>query len=988
MLHIALLGRYDVRLNDEPIELKLRPVQNLLAYLLLKRDKRHRREQLSGILWPDYTEASARKNLRNTVYRLRQAIGEEYLAADRSSVAFNKDADYWLDVAQLEGATAAKDIGEGIQAVGLYQGELLPGYYEDWVVVERERLQALFERQMQGLLESLNGAGRWSESQTWAEHWIAQGQAPEPAYRALMLAQAGLGDRAGISAAYQRCVVALRDEVGVEPSPETISLYQELSSGEALPGRVQSDRESKPVVSLPLQPTPFIGRKNDLSKLSALVADPTTRLVNIQGPGGIGKTRLAIEVARNQAALFLDGVYFVSFAGVDESALMAPGIAAAIDFSLKGHSQLKKSTIEYQNRQLMAFLRPKKMLLILDNLEHFSGEFSIISEILQNAPEVVILTTSRERLGLRAETNYRLGRLATQDETASGTRELAKANDAVRLFISCAERTLPGFEQTPQNLYAAATICELVGGLPLGIELAAAWVGMLSSREIADELKSNLDILSSAYHDLPERQQNMRSVFESSWNRLTPIEQEVFKRLSVFRGGFTRQAAEFVTGAKLSTLMALVNKSLIQPDYTGRYQIHELLRQYGWEKLLEAAEMALTRDRHLAFFLKLAEKSEAALEETGSTVWSNLMEIEHNNIRASLAWGLSEEGQTVDALHLAGSLVRFWSSRGYFDEGRDYLFRALATPDAQERTATRARMLHGAGHLAHMQSYYPIARPLLEESLSVYVELGPDSRLGRAEVRISLGDLELELGNFKAATSLLNEALAAMRELGNDRGTAHAIWQLGAGAYSMGDDEQAVLYYEEAVQILRQIGDRRHLDFALSGLATVMIQQGNYKKGTELEQESLAMRRTAGNRFGIAASLGNFAWMALKQDAIENAVSLLRESLTIRGEVGDLGGVAWCLEKMAGIALISGQRAPALTATAYYQRAARLFGTADALRGSVLSKIDLVDQPEYERQMALVRDKLDGLAYEHAWAEGQAMTLEQAINIGLGELAE
>jgi len=517
--------------------------------------------------------------------------------------------------------------------------------------------------------------------------------------------------------------------------------------------------------------------------------------------------------------------------------------------------------------------------------------------------------------------------------------------------------------------------------------MAAAWVGMLTPGEIADELKSNLDLLSSTYQDLPGRQQNMRSVFKASWIRLTQDEQEAFRQLSVFRGGFTRQAAESVAGATLSTLMALVNKSLVQPDYTGRYHIHELLRQYGSEKLLEVGEMAATRGRHLTFYLKMAGNSESNLDGSDAARWSKLLEMDHDNLRSALAWGLTDEGQAQNTLHLAGSLVRFWSSRGYYDEGRDYLSRVLAMPDAQERTATRARALHGAGHLAHMQSYYPVARPFLEESLTIYRELGTDGRLGRADVLISLGDLELELGNFMLASSLMNEALDGMRELDNVLGVSHAMWQLGAASNIAGDYEKAVHYYEEALPLLRQLGDRWHLDVALSGLASVMIRLGNFERATELEQESLAIRKEFDNPFGIAVSLGNFAWMALKQDDFENAHLRLRESLTLRGVIGDLGGVAWCLEKMAEIALISGQRAPALVAAADYQRATQLFGTAEALRGSVMSKIDLVDQHAYERQVALLRERLEERSFQEAWAKGQAMSLEQAVVFGLGEHA-
>jgi DNA-binding SARP family transcriptional activator len=293
----------NVRLDDRAVDLRLRPVQLLLAYLLLNRDKTHRREQLAGILWPDYTETSARKNLRNTVYRLRQAVGEEYVAAERSTITFNAAAAYWLDVAQLEESTAAEEVEDLIQAVGLYQGELLPGFYEDWILWERERLQAVFERQMQALLARLNDAGRWPESLTWAEHWIAQGRVPEPAYRALMQAHAGLGDQASMAQAYRRGRLALEETLGVPPAAETERLYRELLAGDERESITTAATEevvgAMPRARLPRPVTPFIGRQRELAELHRWLEDEASgRLVTIVGPGGMGKTRLALAAAR------------------------------------------------------------------------------------------------------------------------------------------------------------------------------------------------------------------------------------------------------------------------------------------------------------------------------------------------------------------------------------------------------------------------------------------------------------------------------------------------------------------------------------------------------------------------------------------------------------------------------------------------------------------------------------------------------------------
>jgi predicted ATPase len=638
---------------------------------------------------------------------------------------------------------------------------------------------------------------------------------------------------------------------------------------------------------------------------------------------------------------------------------------------------------DHQNEQLLAYLRDKQMMLVLDNLEHLLEGLPLIANLLQFSSDVKILTTSRERLSLRGEMVYTAGNMRVPLKISDEAPVIVETYDALQLFVKCAERVQPKFDLTSDNLNDVITICQLVDGLPLGIELAAAWAGLLTPQEIAAEIKTSLDFLASNLHDMPDRQQSIHSVFESSWNRLTKIEQDVFQRLSVFRGGFTRQAAENITGGTLQILMALVNKSLVQPDFTGRYHIHELLRQFGSEKLREAGETERTRDQHLEFFLQVAEESEPHLWGSEQVTWLNQLEIEHDNLRAALEWGRTAEGKTGSGLLLAGSLEHFWSARGYFAEGREHLSAALSRPEALDRTAARAKALHVAGHLAYIQSDYPATLPLLEESISIYRDLGPAGRRGLADALITLGDMETELGDYATASSLMKEALGIMRELNDLRGIARALWQLGQCSVRPGDYERAVEYFEMALPLLRQIGDKSHTAIALSGLAEVAVRSGDYERASVLEDESLALRREISETWGIAISLANFAWIALRRDDLKQAVALLEESITLRCEIGDKGGIAWCLEKLAEIALTTGQRESAPRRDEDFRRAARLFGAAEALRAPVNSTIDLVDQPEYERQVAIVRVQLDKAVFTAEWAEGQAMTLEQVIEYAL-----
>lgn len=984
MLDVRLFGEFKVSLDNQPIEISARSMQSLLAYLILNAGTAYRREKLAGLLWPESDEKNARHNLRQTLWRLGKAIGKDFFMTDKDSVGFNPQAEYRLDVAVLQDKSAEWNTTDQlVRSVSVYTDILLPGFYEDWILLEQERLQAIYEDRMQMLLERLVHEGRWRETREWAESWIAQGHVPEAAYRALMVAHAGLGDQAGVTAVYQRCVEALEEEIGVAPSPETQSLFQRISSGQDLPELQGKDTKPSSKVKLPHQPNPFIGRKNELKELAALLTDPTIRLVNILGSGGIGKTRLAIEAARAQSDAFVDGIYFVSLASLDDPNLIATPIANAINFSFPMQDQLDDAGKNPQNQQLLAYLGDKQMMLVLDNLEHLLAGLPLIADMLQFTSEVKILTTSRQRLGLRGETVFTVGNMLVPEKINNEGMVIVEDYDALQLFANCAQRAQPKFDLTSNNLKDVITICQLVGGLPLGIELAAAWVGLLAPQEIAAEIKTSLDFLSSNYHDMPDRQQSIRSVFESSWRRLTEIEQEVFQRLSVFRGGFTRPAAEYITGATVQILMALVNKSLIQPDYTGRYHIHELLRQFGSEKQREAGETERTRDRHLEFFLNMAKESEPYLWGSEQVKWLNLLELEHDNLRAALEWSLTGEGKTDLGLRLAGSLENFWSARGYFSEGREHLSAALARPEAFERTAPRAKALHAAGLLAYIQSDYPATLPLLEESISIYRDLAPSGRQGLANALITLGDMETEVGDYASASSLMKEALDIMRGLNDQRGIARALWQLGQCAVRPGDFEQAVQYYEMALPLLRQIGDKSHTAIALSGLAEVAVRRGDYERAYILEEESLALRREIDETWGIAISLANFAWIALRQNDLKQAAALLAESITLRHEIGDKGGIAWCLEKLAEIALTTGQQASASRRDEGFRRAARLFGAAEALRAPVNSSIDLVDQPEYERLVAIVRAELDEAAFTDAWAEGQAMTLEQTIKYAL-----
>jgi predicted ATPase/DNA-binding CsgD family transcriptional regulator len=734
--------------------------------------------------------------------------------------------------------------------------------------------------------------------------------------------------------------------------------------------------------NLPAQISSYVGRKREIGEIKELLKN--NRLVMLTGAGGSGKTRLTLQVAEELQGCYPDGIWLVELANIREPSLVLPTIANVLNVTEKTDAAL--------GEVLMRELSRKHLLLLIDNLEHLLDSALFIAELLAAAPQLSILGTSRERLHIYGEQEYPVLPLSLPDLNCRITGDELKKVEAVALFIKRARAVIPGLSLDEEALEHLARICVRLDGLPLAIELCAPMVKVFPLSVIADRVEKNLHAIPSGPRDLPARQRTLMKTIQWSRDLLKENEKRLFERLAIFNGGGTLDAIESICADGISgdignLISALVNKNLVLAQERSDGKIHfgllETIRQHNQERLSTTNELNSLAKLHAEYFSQLAEESVLYILGSEQVTWLDNLEIEHDNLRASMAWYQTAEGQAESGLLLASSLEYFWGIRGYFSEGREHLSAALSRPEALGRTLARANALHAAGRLAYLQSRYPKTRLLLEESLSIYRELDPLDRRGLADTLITLGDMETELGGYMTAFILMKEALEIMRELDDIRGVSRALWQLGARAVRPGDYEQAVQYFEEALPLLRQIGDRGHTSVALSGLSEVAIRQGDYKRATLLEEESLALRREIEEPWGIAISLANFGWIALRQDDLKQAVNLLRESLTLRRDIGERGGSTWCLEKLAEIALITGQRKSLLNSEEDFQRAARLFGAAEAMREPVDSKIDLVDQPEYNRQVAALRDHLKDATFTKAWAEGRGMSIKQAIEYGL-----
>jgi predicted ATPase len=725
--------------------------------------------------------------------------------------------------------------------------------------------------------------------------------------------------------------------------------------------------------NLPIQLTSFIGRAREIEEVKRLLS--STRLLTLTGPGGSGKTRLALQVAAETIEQFQDGVFFVALAPISEPGLVASTIAQTLGVAESAGRSILDSLKDY--------LQTRHLLLLLDNFEQIIPAAPLLVELLSTCRQLSILVTSREALHLSGEREYPVPPLALPNLAQLPPFESLSQYAAVELFIQRAQAVKPDFTITNETAPAVAEICFRLDGLPLAIELAAARIKLLPPRAMLARLEHRLEFLTGGARDLPARQQTLRNAIAWSYDLLNEDERKLFRRMSVFVGGGTVEAVETVAGDKptrgavLDQLGSLLDKSLLR-EVEGakgepRFVMLEMLREFALEQLERSGEADAMRRRHAEYFLALAEEAEPKLESEEQLEWLNRLEQEHDNLRAALEWSKTAEGEGELCLRLAGAVGIFWEMRGYNSEGRERLSSILSTVTTPGRTAIRAKALARAAELAYRQSDYPATLSLAVESLTMSREV--DDKQGIANALIKLGNAATEEGDYATPPALFEEALAIWRELGDKHGIARALINLGWAALRPGDYQLANARLEEALILHRELGDTRGIGFALSGLGEVALRQGDYPRAARLVEESLGLRRQVGNKWGVGVSLGTLGWVAMRQGDWKRAVTRLGESLEVRREIGDKGGSAWCLERLAEIALAQGDG----------EKAVRVFGAASTLRASIGSVMDPVDQPEYDAKLASLREQLGEKRFEAAWGEGTALTREQAIALAMSE---
>lgn len=993
-LSIALLGSFRAALDGQPVTgFKYDKVRALLAYLCVE-DVPHEREALLGLLWPDLPQDAARNNLRQVLLTLRNAIGDPsaqppFVLANRTTIQWNPRSDASVDVVLLGERLAAcahhphRSITtcnlcatQLAEAVDLYRGDFLAEFFlpdseafEAWALLKRESLRRSMVEALTHLIAYHERRKQYEDALHYAHRLLAIESWREETHRCLMRLYFLNNDRSAALAQYEACCHLLKQALDVDPEAETTALYQQIRaahepSSSAAVG-LGAPRQRR--YTLPSQPTPFIGRRRELAQLGALLAQGESRLITLTGPGGVGKTRLAIQVAAEQAQCFADGVYFVALAGLPHASLLPDTIAAALNLDAPPDADAKQSLLEY--------LVERELLLLLDNLEHLLVDSTslpkpdrvetLLAEWLSVAPGLTVLATSRQRLNLRAEKIFRVEGLQVGVEGTTGVE-----SEAVQLFVESAQR-LTDFVLSPAEEEAVVRICQAVDGLPLALEIAAAWTRLLGPVEILQEIEQGLAFFSAPFSDLPDRHQSLTAVFTYSWQTLTVEEQRVLRHLSLFCGGFDREGAKAVANATLPILAALVDKSLIYHSQGGWYELHELIRQYAAEKLSKE-EAAQARRCHAVYYLHLAEGSEPQLKGPEQAKWLEHLQREMDNLRAALQWAV-DTGEMEMAGRLGVALDHFWNHYGHLHEGKRWLEEILSRLPSDDETvyALRARVLNSIGMLACDQGDYPRAIVHYEEGLSFY--RAANDVAGIARVLNNLGNIYLRQNQRAQALPLFQEALALYRPLGDTWAISTLLSNIGVLLCDGGDFEGGERFYRESLVLRRQLGDDSGIATSLYNLADLLHHQGKDEEAMVYLSESLTIFRRLQYTLAIAIVLHLSGTIALWRHDLETALTHLRESLILFQELGAHHYLAAVLESFAGASGLCGEA----------HQAARLLGAAETLREEIGAALNITEREDYARLVTVAQQDLDGSAFATARQAGRAMALEQAVALAL-----
>lgn len=977
-LKLFLFGPPRLEQNNQPLTMSRRKVTALLIYLAVTRQP-HSRDALATLFWPGSDQRAARANLRRTLYRLNQVVGDDLLTISPDTIGLNPQADLWLDVdmfqmhvnACLPAQHPAEELEAAClsrlaEAASLYRDDFMAGFtltdspdFDEWQFFQTESLRQMLADVLEQLVITHKNRAEFEQAIPYARRWLSLDPLHEPVHRHLMQLYAGSGQQAAALRQYQECVRLLDEEFGVPPEPETTALFESIKtrrgdSSAAIPAQpgyavAQAGRYIPATPhNLPPQPTPFIGRHAELDALAQLLVKPGARLITIVGAGGMGKTRLALAAAerilnRKQTGPstaspyhFSDGFFFVPLAPLNRTDQIVPALAQTLSFQLESNGRRSAQ------QQILDYLRHKRLLLIFDNFEHLLDGVGVVVDILQSAPSVRILTTSRERLKLHEEHVFSIQGLDYADDAAEQPSAL---HEAAEFFLQSLSRTTADFSVTHSEWPALFEICRLVEGMPLALELAASWVDVLPLTEIAAEIQRNLDFLETEIRNIPQRHRSMRAVFDTSWQQMDEAERNLFAQLTIFRAGFTRTAAREVTGASVQMLVKLTEKSLLQYDRArDRYFTHELLRQYGFEKLTAnpTLEATIWKDYSAYYCGWLGQIKDDLRGPDQRRLMSRLIE-ENANILAAWEWAASQgrlelldsaldtlglffevQGRVQDGESLFGTTVKLlkqsapsiqsgpqtitvfiqamlWQAvfaqllgnsrqAEQLVEGSSHLFENsdLDIDDNPAQTI-RAAILLRQGLLA-LNSDNLKAKQCLEQSLSLFCALGAEWEM--AFVLNALSELYQALGHYDQAIETAQESLSIRQERGDQRGVARSLARLSLFARHQGQTEAAIDFARKSHATYEALGHQADIADSLHNLGMTLTYIGEFAEALAALEESIALYNKLGNRLNLPIAYARAAVNALSLGAYGKVRPYTEKAISIGREVNDQSAVA------------------------------------------------------------------------------------------------
>ena len=890
MLEIKTLGGFFIKNNGEIIsDVGSRKAEAVLVYAAYEK-RPINRNFLGAFLWPESSQESASTSLRVALAALRRCFGD-FLEITRENLYFKSGTNFRVDINDLN---EYLDLGRIDEALALYQGDFLAGFhiadspsFEAWQVEIQTHIN---RRMVDSLLNSIDVAistGDIGYGLSQVQSLLKIDPLNEGGYQRSILLHSLNNDKASALGQYKKCQEILSNELGVEPSQETRSIYNRVIRGDLFINLTSFEKNLK----LPYSQRSFIGRKVELFQINKLLRDPKCRLLTLIGPGGVGKSRLAIEAGKLAIDIFPDGIFFIDFDGCSEKQLIVPNIAKALEFNIDTIA----TPLEPED-QLVDFLKNRFLLLIVDGFDQLISDSKVLGRLLRKAPGIKILVTSREKLNLGEEWIYKLSGLPLPE---IGDIPSLSLNDSIKLFLSRMAQNTLDYHPTSGEYQHIASICRNVAGIPLAIELAAAWSGVLTIREINDEILENVDFLAVRTKDIPETHQSLRAVFNSSWNLLSQEQQKFLSQLSIFAGNFDRNAAEIVAGVNINQLSELISKSLVAAIDNGRYSLHNLTRQFALEKLDNSSfGRSAVESRYSGYYLEYLTRRKKDLMESNMLQARSEIRQEMGHILAAVQW-ICKHGEIAKVLESLNALLVFYAVHGWFEgvnyfgklaedrkgflevagnvRGHDpiilacqvhqaFLLSNLGQIEESEALscsslkplqqlglkAELSECIHNMGVNASFRGEYHEAQSFLEDAII----LGRESdHILWPTYLLWLGHVYFLLGEYEQGMLTLNKCHSIFVEKGAYWGAAFALSKMGLASDGLGDHKQAIRFHQRALEVFEKVENQAGKGYCLSRMSISACHLGDYEHSKIYAEKAQHIFETIGHHWGLSSAL-------------------------------------------------------------------------------------------------------------------------------------